>query len=723
MSPCAPAARSVTRFLFCLAGASIAPVLASTPDDLRAPAPLSVSSEWHRSTFGEDVGTAGLYVADLAGTGQMRVVAAASRWGSGNRFWYVLVHRDGKYVHEWTSPHYPDLIAALRVVNLDGDDALEVVVAAGNRIYVYDGATYLLERSFPTAASVISAAEVADVDSDGQPEVVLCDSDRLYVYNAATGAQEYESAGGLGGVDLAVGNVDLDPAQEIVITPDYGTGFVVDGKTHAVEWSNPWGSGTQVALGDLDGDGRSEAAVGDYGELRIFDVELHSLAATVPTNSSVRALQVSDIDGDGPLEIVYRDGGGGRIWVLDGSSRAVKWSVPASSGDGEVAFGDSDNDGTTELAWGSYPRMAVGPLTVWNAVTRLPEWTALDVRGPFQALSWGDVDGDGGPEIVSGSFESDGGYGDGLWFVNDARTHSEEFQSGPTTGSNRTGITRVRNMNIDLDPQQEIFVATSLSYSTGLIICYDGVSHGEEWRAALPYGYRVESMALGDVDLDGEQELVAGVIGVGANGDVFVLVFDAATGAEEWMSPTLSQWGALALLRIANVDGDPQPEILVGSSFSGALFLIDEVTQVINHLGSRDVSALDTPDRNGDGVAEIVIGTWSGAIQVLNTHGVVVQTIGNFGGRIEGLAWADLDLDHRSDYAYAVNNEVFIRSGADGSVLWQSGLIGDSVGTDDSLYIADVDEDGAQELLVNIGSTGFRLYGISTDRIFTDGFE
>ena len=33
------------------------------------------------------------------------------------------------------------------------------------------------------------------------------------IYNAATGAQEYASPSGLGGVDLAVGNVDLDAAR------------------------------------------------------------------------------------------------------------------------------------------------------------------------------------------------------------------------------------------------------------------------------------------------------------------------------------------------------------------------------------------------------------------------------------------------------------------------------------------------------------------------------
>lgn len=694
---------------------------------LDATGPLSVTSEWHRSTFGTGIGATGLHVVDLAGSGQKKVIATASPWGfGGNRFWYVLAYQGGEYAHEWVSSPYSQDIKALHVANLDGDAALEVVVAVGSQIYVYDGGTHALQWSFSTAASEINAIAVADVDSDGQVEVTLVDSAALFVYNATTGTQEYASSPGLGGVDLAVGNVDLDGAREIVIGNDSSTGFVVDGQTHAVEWSNPWGFGTHVRLGDVDADGRAEVVAGyAWYQIRIFDVEIQSLAASVSVDLDIDALQVVDVEGDGPLEIVYGDGQWGRVWVLNGATRVVKWFVDnPEHGITDIAFGDADADGTTELLWGAgYSSTGEDHLYVVNAATQVQEWESTDVNGPFRALSWGDVDADGQPEILSGSFESNSGYGDGLWFVHDARTHVQEYQSSPPTGSNWTGLTRIRNADVDADPQQEVFITTSQAY-TGFIICYDGVSHAEQWRAGIPDGLTFASLEIEDVDLDGSLELVAGVYveHTGAPG-VFVFVLDAATGAQEWTSPSLAgSWANLALLRLANVDADPQPEILVGD-IGGGLYMLDPVTHATSHLGFHDLAALATPDRNRDGVAEIVIGSQTGAIQVLNTGGTVVQTVGNFGGRIDGLAIVDLDADRNSDYAYALNGEVFMRSGADGSILWRSGLLGDGVGVEDSLHIADVDEDGAKELLVNIGSTGFRLYGIISDRIFTDGFE
>src|SRR6185503_20031459 len=95
-----------------------------------------------------------------------------------------------------------------------------------------------------------------------------------------------------------------------------------------------------------------------------------------------------------------------------------------------------------------------------NTVTHLLEWQSRDLGGPMLGFSHGDVDADGQPELVGGLFTSDSGYGDGLYLVHDARTHRLEHLSAPPTGSNWTGLCRVRNANVDADPQQEIFITS-----------------------------------------------------------------------------------------------------------------------------------------------------------------------------------------------------------------------------------------------------------------------
>src|SRR6185503_16409255 len=123
---------------------------------------------------------------------------------------------------------------------------------------------------------------------------------------------------------------------------------------------------------------------------------------------------------------------------------------------------------------------------------------------PFLALSYGDVDADGRMEILSGSFESDSGYGGGLYFVHDALTHEQEYQSGPVTYWKK--LWRIRNANVDADPQQEIFTAVAET-----ITCYDGISHTEQWSAMVgDSSVSAASMAIADVDADGQLEVVAG---------------------------------------------------------------------------------------------------------------------------------------------------------------------------------------------------------------------
>jgi hypothetical protein len=669
--------------------------------------------QWHRSTFGIGIGVAGLAIEDLDGDGEAEIVASTSAAGYGSAtFWYILSYRNGSYVHVWTSTPYPQDIGSLRVVNVDADPVPEIVVGAGGTLYVYDGATRALQATVTTTAAQVRGLAVADVDSDGALEFVFCDAATLYVYGVASGALEYAGPG-LGGQDLALGNVDNDPALEIVVADGPDPGYVVDGQTHAVEWTNYWGFGQALALGDIDNDGRDEVVSGySYvSHLNIFDVELQSLAATLPVEHGADALRIFDVEGDGPLEIVYGDELWYGIYVYNGQTLLQKWSVPNPDfGVTRIAFGDPDGDGTMEMVWGAgYSSTGPDHLHVLDTVTHGEEWQSRDFGGPFRALSYGDVDADGRAEIVSGSFDSDSGYAGGLYFIHDALTQELEFQSGQLTTFSVEGLWRIRNANVDGDPQQEIFVTTGYGYD-GLIICYDGLTHAEQWRTAEASDQTFAAMALADVDGDGQLEVVAGVPGYG-----YLYVFNAATGALEWQSPNV---GAGTLLRIADVDGDNHLEIVV-VDFTGRVHVVDGVTHAVTDLGDHDATALETPDRDGNGVAEIVIGTQGGALQVLDPlTGTVVQTIGTYGGRIDGLAVADVTGTAAADYAFAINNEVFVYDGGTNALVWSSGVIGDSVGAQDSLLIADVDADGVLELLVSLGLTGFRVYEGGPLRLF-----
>ena len=195
------------------------------------------------------------------------------------------------------------------------------------------------------------------MDGDGGQEAVFCDdwyTDALYVHDLASGAEEYRGPG-YGCRDLAVGNVDTDLGLEIVVGRGTETGYVLDGATRAVEWANFFGFGDYVRIANLDGLGANEIVTAYYWQgIALFDATQQSLFASLPTSHDIGDMRVFDVEGDGPLEIVYGDGQWGEIHVHNGQTLAQKWIVDnPEHGVSDIALGDVDQDGRRELLWGA----------------------------------------------------------------------------------------------------------------------------------------------------------------------------------------------------------------------------------------------------------------------------------------------------------------------------------------------------------------------------------
>lgn len=672
----------------------------------------SFQLKWQKRVMGTGIGDRGLHIVDLDGDGDREIVATASQDGFWeNSAWYTLAWNGSDYVHDWIPGSYPEPIGTLLVLNMDEDPTPEVVVATGDQILIYDGATRVLQSTISLNTDEIREMAIADVDSDGALEAVLVGDDGLFIHGLPGGVLEYQSAA-YPGYTVAVGNVDTDPGLEIVIGNGDDTGYVLNGSTRAVEWAPVTGFGNIVRLGDIDGDGISEVvAASSWYVIRIYDVDLHSITDSIDADQDIDALEVVDVEGDGPIEIVYGDGQGGEIYVHNGASRALKWMADnPEHGVTGIAFGDADGDGVRELVWGAgYSSTGPDYLFVVNAVTRALEWKSDDIVGPFAGFSHGDVDLDGRRELLSTSYRSDSGYGDGLLLIQDAETGQAEY-AGETTGLNWTGTWRVRNANIDADPQPEIFVATSYLYD-GVVICYDGLTRAEQWRAQIPSGQTIRSLAVADVDLDGQLEVVAGtnIVHSGASG-TYVYVFAAATGAQEWRSPLLTTGSSLDLLRVANVDADPNPEIVVVSD-DGVIFIIDGVLHTTTPLSYPDASALATADRNGDSVAEIFLGTNSGALVVINpASGALVETVASWSDPIHAISVVDVNGIVGLEYVAAVGNEVVVLNSG-GCEAWRSGAIAaEAVAAHDGLLAADIDGNGKLEIVVGVDAAGFDVF-------------
>lgn len=722
-----------------------------------------VNLEWRFTPFGTGIGARGLHVVDLDGDGETEILASSSSAGGfyANDFWYTLAYRDGQYEQAFIQVPYPGALTELRTFNFDNDPDIEVIAAVDQSVLVYDGTTFDLERTIVTAARQIRGLEFADVDADGDVEIVICDLDRLYIYNAETGALE-RSFAGFGGDDLAIGNVDNDPDLEIVIANGSHhnpiTGWVLNGRTGEVEWSDSKGFGLLVELADVDGDGRDEIISGyAWYRIAVYDADTQSTAYELDVELDLDAVRLYDIDSDGALELIYGDGQIGHVHVHDAATGAHEWSfvLPYDAlihGVTDLAVGDTDGDGTLELLWGTgYDSSGPDYLYVVDTLTRQTEWKNQHLDGPFYAIDHGDVDADGSPELLLGAISTQGLQGvqgdiciycSGIYLVYDGITKELEYQSPQpsvndiNTISTTNGLRRIRHANIDEDPQSEIMIAIDDGY-VGKIFCYDGFTHEKQWVVSALNGEVFESIQIVDVDLDGELEIVAGTGKVHSGvSSPHVYVYDASDRSLEWRSAEFLGNGndrRLVFLRVANIDDDPNPEIVVADWYGGhhgavagnmpdlegALYVYDGVTKELElEIPDIDITALDVAAPRGD-ANELIIGEDNGILKRINGKtGELIEVVGNFaspihGSRINGLDVVDVTDDSILDFVISLKNEVLVINGTDGRVAWRSGFIGWDVGVNDSLLVADIDDDGKLEITVNTGSGGVMVLEIT----------
>lgn len=706
--------RAVSCVLSCVALASAA---AAQPSALRGAPTLLVREEWRETVLASYIGWEGLFVADLDGDGDREIVTTAR----GDHWFVLTADPDEGFVEEWSSDQSPRAIGSLRVAQLDGDPAREVVIGTSAGLTVYDGATKQVQLSWTLPSfpdNTPRSLSIADVDGDGALEAVFCGAG-LQIRDFATGVQEYANAA-YDCQTLAVGDVDGDAGIEIVLARGFGTGYVLDGATRAVEWAYAPGFAARVRLGDVDGDGRQEivSANGNAGGgVRVFDAELQAARGQIAVSSGVHAVEVFDLDGDGALEIVAGIGGVySFLRVYDAASLGLEWEVAtttdfASPGISAIAWGNADGDPAPELVWGS----GIGGsepdyLHVLDTATRLFEWRSLGAVGPFVGPSHGDLDADGSPEVLYASARSNGPSA-GIWFARDARTKALEHAGMPSPPS-FGDLPAIAAANVDADPALEVFVPRHITAAGWTLVCHDGPSDAEQWRSApLPEGLSFGALQVGEVDGDPGLELVAGtrIDHSGAPGS-FVYVYDAATGALEWRVPVAD---SLAALRLANVDDDPATEI-VAAAPGRAVFVVDGTTHAVTSLGDQDASALEVVDRDGDGRAEILVGTESGIVRVIDLSGSVVETI-FLGDDVTALVVREVTGDTTADYLIVAGNELLIQDGVGGSIRWTSGPIDPSpfpgVGRYQGLYVADIDDDGRQEIVLG-HDMGIRVYEI-----------
>ncbi|MBL9152511.1 MAG: DUF11 domain-containing protein, partial [Verrucomicrobiales bacterium] len=312
-----------------------------------------------------------------------------------------------------------------------------------------------------------------------------------------------------------------------------------------------------VVLGDVDGDGDLDLVEGNYSG-QANRVWLNDGAGSFTDSGqalgkySTRSVALGDVDGDGDLDLVEGNANqANRVWLNDGSgSFSDSGQMLGGAATTSVALGDVDGDGDLDLVEGNYGQanqvwLNNGTGTFSNSGQLLGSHSTLGVAlgdvdgdgdldlvegnqnqanrvwlnngaGTFsgsgqtlgnlatRSIALGDVDGDGDLDLVEGTYNQ----GNRVWLNSGAGTFTD---SGQSLGSSKTYSVALGD--VDGDGDLDLFEGSGNTFSaqTNRVWLNDGAGSFSDSGQMLGF-YHTTSVAFGDVDGDGDLDVVAGAI-------------------------------------------------------------------------------------------------------------------------------------------------------------------------------------------------------------------
>ena len=288
--------------------------------------------------------------------------------------------------------------------------------------------------NFTTGTTPINEV-IGDIDGDGKPDMVVVNDGantvsvlRNTATNGSIGSGSFaikvDFTTGSGPRTVAIGDIDGDGKPDLVVTNytsntisvlrNTSTSGTISFATKVDFTTNTSAFG--VAIGDIDGDGKLDLAVSNYGSSNVsvyrnlssignisFATHIDFATGSYPVN-----LAIGDIDGDGIPDISVVNAGSSTVSVLRNLSviGTVNFATHVDFATGTtpngLAIGDLDGDGIPDVAVSNYGANTVSVLRNTSTSGTVSFATHVDLAtgtGPL-FVTIGDISGDGKPDLV-----------------------------------------------------------------------------------------------------------------------------------------------------------------------------------------------------------------------------------------------------------------------------------------------------------------------------------
>lgn len=203
----------------------------------------------------------------LSDTSGLKIV-----YGDDRGYLHLLKQSKSGFSPDWRSDNLGASLREVLVEDLNADQKPELIsYTSAGKIFVFDTSSYVILWESGNEYQKISSMEVANVDKDRQKELVFCADSHIYVRDGKTFFEQTESREEFEAQDIAVGDVDGDGRKEIILN----TGYVLDSMFCDLEWRYSDLFGDKIELLNIDEDMLPEV-IGEFqgGFLKIFDLDI-----------------------------------------------------------------------------------------------------------------------------------------------------------------------------------------------------------------------------------------------------------------------------------------------------------------------------------------------------------------------------------------------------------------------------------------------------------------